>query len=103
MTDARSSLSSETEMSRQAERARASDDGSVALDVLSLIAAGLMPDVEWTNAVSDTKLGPNVPALVLGFALTPAGTHRVKTATEMITGELRGGARIDDVLVDPGY
>jgi hypothetical protein len=60
-------------------------------------------DVEWTNGVSDTKLGPRVPALVRGFSLTPAGTHRGKTATGMIKSALGRGARIDDVIVDPGY
>jgi hypothetical protein len=60
-------------------------------------------DVEWTNGVSDTKLGPRAPALVRGFALTPAGTHRGRTATDMIRAALGRGAHIDDVIVDPGY
>ncbi len=60
-------------------------------------------DVEWTNGVSDINLGPRVPALVRGFALTPAGTHRGRTATEMIRAALGRGAEIDDVIVDPGY
>lgn len=60
-------------------------------------------DVEWSNGVSDTKLGPSVPALVRGFSLTPSGTHRGKTATHMIKRALGRGAHIDDVLVDPGY
>ncbi len=60
-------------------------------------------DVEWTNGVGDTKLGPRVPALIRGFSLTPAGTHRGRTATNMIKAALGRGAQIDDVLVDPGY
>ena len=60
-------------------------------------------DVESTNGVSDTKLGPRVPAFIRGFALTPAGTHRGKTAVEMIKTAKRRGVQIADVLVDPGY
>jgi hypothetical protein len=60
-------------------------------------------DLEWTNGVSDAAVGEPVPALIRGFALTPAGTHRGKTATEMIRASLRHGAEIDDLLVDPGY
>jgi hypothetical protein len=60
-------------------------------------------DVAWTNAVSDTKLGQRVPALIRVFSLMPAGTHRGKTATEMVRGALARGVQIQDVVVDPGY
>jgi hypothetical protein len=60
-------------------------------------------DLAWTNGVSDANLGPRVPALIRGFSLVPAGTHRGKVATDLIRGALRRGAAIDDVVVDPGY
>jgi len=46
---------------------------------------------------------PARPRLIGGFALTPAGTHRGRTAFGMVRRALGRGSRIDDLLVDPGY
>jgi len=60
-------------------------------------------DLAWSNGVTRARVGPQVPPLILGIALVPAGTHRSRTVVPMLLEGKERGWRIDDVLVDPGY
>lgn len=49
------------------------------------------------------RTGERVPGLIRGMALTPAGTHRGRTATALLVDANRRGYAIADVIVDGGY
>jgi hypothetical protein len=56
-------------------------------------------DVRWTNHVDRTTLGPEVPGVVTGLALAPAGSHRTRSMVPTLLDD----ERVKDVVWDPGY
>jgi hypothetical protein len=60
-------------------------------------------DVQWTNYVDKTVLGPEVPNVITTAVLTPAGSHRAKAVVGPLIADKAAGQDITDVVWDPGY
>jgi hypothetical protein len=60
-------------------------------------------DVKWTNGVDKITLSDEVPGVITGFSLVPAGTHRGKAIVDDLIAAKQAGEPIDDVVWDPGY
>ena len=48
-------------------------------------------DIAWSNGAAKMTPGPSVPALIRGFSLVSAGTHRGRTATNVVLSALHRG------------
>jgi hypothetical protein len=60
-------------------------------------------DVTWTNGADQITLGPDVPGLIVGHALTPAGSHRADAIVPLLIQQKKAGEPLSDVVCDPGY
>lgn len=56
----------------------------------------------WTDSVSATRFGEDVPALIVTTNLTPAGCHRGKAVISSLVKAAEEGI-LKEVLADPGY
>jgi len=60
-------------------------------------------DVQWTNYIDRTTLGPEVPAVITTCALVPAGSHRGNAIVDDLIRSKRELSDFDEVVWDPGY
>lgn len=56
----------------------------------------------WTDGVTATRFGEDVPALIVTTNLTPAGAHRGKAVTGSLVKAAEDGI-LKEVLADPGH
>ncbi len=60
-------------------------------------------DVQWTNGIDRTTLGPEVPSVITTCNLVPAGSHRGDSIVPELIAAKASVHDIADVVWDPGY